>query len=59
MRHIGHWIDGKELAGGSHRRGPVYAPASGRQEAEVDLAWPGSSSAAVDPTIPSIAASSS
>ena len=35
MRTIPHWVDGKPLAAGSPRTGPVFDPAVGRQTAEV------------------------
>jgi malonate-semialdehyde dehydrogenase (acetylating)/methylmalonate-semialdehyde dehydrogenase len=38
MRTIDHWIGGKPTAGTAHRVGPVYDPATGRQQAEVALA---------------------
>ena len=38
MRTIPHWVDGKPLAAGSPRTGPVFDPAVGRQTAEVGLA---------------------
>ncbi len=38
MRTIEHWIDGKPQAGTSDRRGPVFNPATGQQQAEVCLA---------------------
>jgi len=38
MKRIGHWIDGRAVAGASGRIGPVYNPALGEQTAEVDLA---------------------
>src|ERR1700755_2943882 len=38
MREIGHWIDGKALAGTSGRFGPVWNPATGEQAARVALA---------------------
>ncbi|RPI25871.1 MAG: aldehyde dehydrogenase family protein, partial [Actinobacteria bacterium] len=40
MRLISHWIDGKPHDGESARRGPVYDPATGLQQAEVALADP-------------------
>jgi malonate-semialdehyde dehydrogenase (acetylating)/methylmalonate-semialdehyde dehydrogenase len=40
MRLISHWIDGKPHDGVSARRGPVYDPATGLQQAEVVLADP-------------------
>jgi malonate-semialdehyde dehydrogenase (acetylating)/methylmalonate-semialdehyde dehydrogenase len=38
MKTIDHWIGGKPTAGTTHRVGPVYNPATGRQQAEVALA---------------------
>jgi malonate-semialdehyde dehydrogenase (acetylating)/methylmalonate-semialdehyde dehydrogenase len=38
MRRVRHWVGGKAIEGRSGRRGPVYDPASGTQQAEVDLA---------------------
>ena len=38
MRTIKHWIGGKPSAGTSSRRGPVWNPATGEQQAEVVLA---------------------
>ncbi len=38
MRRIHHWIDGQTVAGTSGRTGPVWNPATGEQQAEVDLA---------------------
>jgi len=38
MREIGHWIDGKAVAGTSGRYGPVWNPATGEQAAQVALA---------------------
>ncbi|MFN7143785.1 MAG: CoA-acylating methylmalonate-semialdehyde dehydrogenase [Myxococcota bacterium] len=38
MKRIGHWIDGGEVFGTSGRKGPVYDPAVGRVQAEVDFA---------------------
>jgi malonate-semialdehyde dehydrogenase (acetylating)/methylmalonate-semialdehyde dehydrogenase len=38
MKTIDHWIDGKPTAGAAQRVGPVYDPATGRQQAEVALA---------------------
>jgi malonate-semialdehyde dehydrogenase (acetylating) / methylmalonate-semialdehyde dehydrogenase len=38
MKRIGHWIDGRLVAGTSGRRGPVFNPATGEQTKEVDLA---------------------
>src|SRR5271156_5003977 len=49
LKHIGHWIAGRETAGASGRVGPVYDPARGVQTAEVALA----SSAEVDAVVAS------
>jgi malonate-semialdehyde dehydrogenase (acetylating)/methylmalonate-semialdehyde dehydrogenase len=38
MRRINHWIGGQAVAGTSGRTGPVWNPATGEQQAEVDLA---------------------
>ena len=38
MHRIGHWINGEHAAGTSGRVGPVFNPATGRQEKEVDFA---------------------
>ena len=38
MRSIGHFIDGRSVAGASGRRGDVFDPNSGRVQAEVSLA---------------------
>ena len=38
MRTIQHWIDGAETTGSGSRRGPVFNPATGEQQAEVVLA---------------------
>jgi malonate-semialdehyde dehydrogenase (acetylating)/methylmalonate-semialdehyde dehydrogenase len=38
MRRINHWIDGRTVAGTSGRTGPVWNPATGEQQAEVDFA---------------------
>jgi malonate-semialdehyde dehydrogenase (acetylating) / methylmalonate-semialdehyde dehydrogenase len=38
MRAIGHWIEGRAVAGTSGRAGPVYNPARGVQAAEVSFA---------------------
>jgi malonate-semialdehyde dehydrogenase (acetylating)/methylmalonate-semialdehyde dehydrogenase len=38
MRVIDHWIGGKATAGTGDRRGPVWNPATGEQQAEVVLA---------------------
>jgi len=38
MREIGHWVEGKAVAGTSGRFGPVWNPATGEQTAQVALA---------------------
>ena len=38
MKRISHWIDGKVVLGTSGRTGVVWQPATGEQQAEVDLA---------------------
>jgi malonate-semialdehyde dehydrogenase (acetylating) / methylmalonate-semialdehyde dehydrogenase len=38
MKRINHWIGGKLVPGESGRRGPVYNPATGDVQAEVDFA---------------------
>jgi malonate-semialdehyde dehydrogenase (acetylating)/methylmalonate-semialdehyde dehydrogenase len=38
MRRINHWIGGQTVEGTSGRTGPVWNPATGEQQAEVDLA---------------------
>jgi malonate-semialdehyde dehydrogenase (acetylating)/methylmalonate-semialdehyde dehydrogenase len=40
MRTIEHWIDGKPASGQSNRTGPVWNPATGEQQAAVQLAEP-------------------
>jgi malonate-semialdehyde dehydrogenase (acetylating)/methylmalonate-semialdehyde dehydrogenase len=40
VRTIEHWIGGRRTAGRSQRRGPVWDPATGRQQAEVVLGTP-------------------
>jgi malonate-semialdehyde dehydrogenase (acetylating)/methylmalonate-semialdehyde dehydrogenase len=40
VRRISHWIGGRIVEGESGRSGPVYNPATGRQQAEVDFATP-------------------
>jgi malonate-semialdehyde dehydrogenase (acetylating)/methylmalonate-semialdehyde dehydrogenase len=47
VRTIEHWVGGTTTAGSSTRRGPVYNPATGEQQAEVTLA----SSADVDEAV--------
>ena len=36
MKRISHWIDGRIVEGTSGRTGPVWNPATGTQQAEVD-----------------------
>ncbi|HEY1280733.1 MAG TPA: CoA-acylating methylmalonate-semialdehyde dehydrogenase [Acidimicrobiales bacterium] len=38
MKRISHWINGALVAGTSGRTGPVWNPATGEQQAEVDFA---------------------
>jgi malonate-semialdehyde dehydrogenase (acetylating)/methylmalonate-semialdehyde dehydrogenase len=38
VKTIEHWIDGRRTPGGATRRGPVFNPATGQQQAEVVLA---------------------
>jgi malonate-semialdehyde dehydrogenase (acetylating)/methylmalonate-semialdehyde dehydrogenase len=38
VARISHWIGGRSVAGTSGRNGPVYNPATGEQQAEVDFA---------------------
>src|SRR2546423_4503029 len=38
LRRTSHWIGGKSVAGESSRSGPVWNPATGEQQAEVDFA---------------------
>ncbi len=47
MRTIEHWIGGVSTAGAGIRRGPVWNPATGAQQAEVVLAEPSDVDAAV------------
>jgi malonate-semialdehyde dehydrogenase (acetylating) / methylmalonate-semialdehyde dehydrogenase len=47
MRTIEHWIDGANAPGAGTRRGPVWNPATGEQQAEVVLAEPSDVDAAV------------
>jgi malonate-semialdehyde dehydrogenase (acetylating)/methylmalonate-semialdehyde dehydrogenase len=47
VRTIEHYIGGAFTAGGSTRRGPVYDPATGQQQAEVVLAEPSDVDSAV------------
>ncbi len=48
MKRIHHWVAGKALPGTSGRSGPVYDPATGRQQAEVDFAAANEVDLAVD-----------
>ncbi len=48
MRDIHHWIDGKDVAGGSGRFADVYNPATGEVQARVALASAAELDAAVD-----------
>ncbi|MGZ4592886.1 MAG: CoA-acylating methylmalonate-semialdehyde dehydrogenase [Actinomycetes bacterium] len=47
MRTIEHWIGGSETAGASTRRGTVWNPATGQEQAQVLLAEPADVDAAV------------
>ncbi len=47
MRKISHWIDGQVVDGTSGRTGVVWDPATGEQQATVDLASAGEVAAAV------------
>jgi malonate-semialdehyde dehydrogenase (acetylating)/methylmalonate-semialdehyde dehydrogenase len=38
LRRIGHWIGGRSIDGTSGRSGPVWNPATGERQAEVDFA---------------------
>jgi malonate-semialdehyde dehydrogenase (acetylating)/methylmalonate-semialdehyde dehydrogenase len=38
MKHVTHWIGGKEWAGPAARRGEIYDPAAGRVSGHVDFA---------------------
>ena len=38
MKRISHWIDGRVVEGTSGRQGIVWNPATGEQQAAVDLA---------------------
>ena len=40
MKEIGHWINGKLVAGTSGRFADVFNPATGEQQAKVALATP-------------------
>ena len=48
MKTLGHWIDGKVVAGTSGRRSPVYNPATGEQTGAADLASAAEVDAAVE-----------
>jgi len=48
MRMIGHWINGKEVAGASGRFADVFNPATGEVQAQVALASKADLDAAVD-----------
>jgi malonate-semialdehyde dehydrogenase (acetylating)/methylmalonate-semialdehyde dehydrogenase len=48
MRRISHWIGGEVVTGRSGRTAPVFDPATGRQQAEVDLAAAAEVDAAVE-----------
>ena len=48
MKRISHWIDGRIVEGTSGRTGPVWNPATGAQQAEVDFASAAEVDAAVD-----------
>ncbi|WBU63375.1 CoA-acylating methylmalonate-semialdehyde dehydrogenase [Paracoccus aerodenitrificans] len=48
MKEIGHWIDGKEVAGGSGNFADVYNPATGEVQAKVALASRDEMTAAID-----------
>ena len=47
MRTIEHWIDNQHTSGSSTRRGTVWNPATGKQQAEVLLSEPADVTAAV------------
>ena len=47
MKEIGHWINGKHVAGTSGRFADVYNPATGEVQARVALASPADVDAAV------------
>jgi malonate-semialdehyde dehydrogenase (acetylating)/methylmalonate-semialdehyde dehydrogenase len=47
MHRISHWIDGQVVPGTSGRQGPVWNPATGEQQAAVDLASAAEVNAAV------------
>ncbi|WP_313135722.1 CoA-acylating methylmalonate-semialdehyde dehydrogenase [Paracoccus jeotgali] len=48
MKEIGHWIDGKDVAGTSGRFADVYNPATGEVQARVALASEAEITAAID-----------
>ena len=48
MKHITHWIAGRERPGAAERHGDVHDPATGRITARVELAGPAEVDAAVD-----------
>src|SRR4051794_19217711 len=48
MKRINHWIDGRIVEGASGRTGPVWDPASGKQQAEVAFASAAEVDAAVE-----------
>ena len=48
MKRIGHWVDGRAVAGSSGRSGPVFNPATGEQTGSVDLASAAEVDAAVE-----------
>ncbi|MDO5641561.1 MAG: CoA-acylating methylmalonate-semialdehyde dehydrogenase [Paracoccus sp. (in: a-proteobacteria)] len=47
MQEIGHWIDGKDVKGGSGRYSDIYNPATGEVQARVALATPAELDAAI------------
>jgi len=47
MKRISHWIDGKVVEGTSGRSGVIWQPATGEQQASVDLASAAEVSAAI------------
>ena len=47
MKRISHWIDGKVVEGTSGRSGVIWQPATGEQQASVDLATAAEMSAAI------------
>ncbi|MEX2255608.1 MAG: CoA-acylating methylmalonate-semialdehyde dehydrogenase [Acidimicrobiia bacterium] len=48
MRHVHHWVDGKECDGAGGRTADVFDPATGAVAAQVPLAGPADIDAAVD-----------